>query len=88
MINLMSHLSECDFEGAKTWKCSEKTAVLSVFFFFNKKYKEKQKNWQGGVYFFVNAEICPISVMYVKNKQGFGQNRWSLKMIYEISTDP
>ena len=31
MTNLMSHMSECDFDGPKTWKYSEKAAVLAGF---------------------------------------------------------
>ena len=47
----MCHVSECDFEGAKTLILSEKTAVLVDFCnFLDKKQGKSTKIWHGGLF--------------------------------------
>ena len=48
VMNFMCHVSECDFEGAKTLKLSEKTEVLADFCNFLG--KKTQKFGSGGLF--------------------------------------
>ena len=51
-MNFMSHVTECDSEGAKMFKLSEKTADFGRFlqFFGKKKQGKCIKIWKGGLF--------------------------------------
>ena len=82
-MNSMCHMSDCDFEGAKTLKLSAKTADFGrlLQFFWKKNNKNAQKFGRGCIFNYMNFTNSPDIGQKHKTQ---AQIWWNVKQKYQL----